>query len=241
MGTSSARRPHAEGIPQTRDYSRNRTYPGHRPPAGSSLPDTAAGHTPAKQVVRSARPSGQARLTRKLGTESPSKKKKRNPAKKNQTYARIKSSSKNMPGVFKRGNVFFVVERGQQYRPSKNLLISLAVIFCCALMVVLAHAQITGVETQILQANRQLRSISDENFALETQMRRHYTTDQIEYIAFMRLGMTHPDPAQIIEINVPRQNHVMFNTAEEILPQENYFWPGLRMFFSGILDRLIGG
>ena len=180
-------------------------------------------------------------VQRKKSAAASRKKRKQDAAKKNQTYSRIKSGSKSMPGVFKRGNIFFVVERGQQYRPSKNLLISLAVIFCCALMVVLANAQITGAETQIAQANRRLRTVSDENFALEAQMRRHYTTDQIEYIAFMRLGMRHPDPAQIIEINVPRQNHVMFNTAEDILPQESHFWSDLRIFFNGILDRLIGG
>jgi len=146
-----------------------------------------------------------------------------------------------MPGIYKRGNVFFVVTKGQSYRPSKNFVISVVVIFACALMVVLGNAQITGVETQTFQANRRLQGLMDENFALETQLTRHYTTDQIRYLAFMRLGMTDPDPSQIIEINVPRQNHVMFNTAEEILPQENSFWTDLGIFFSGVLDRLIGG
>ena len=161
----------------------------------------------------------------------------REPAKRKPKVSRPKS----MPGIYKRGNVFFVVTNGRGYRPSKNFVISMVVIFACALMVVLGNAQISGVETQTLQANRRLRNIRDENFALETQLARHYTTDQIRYLAFMRLGMTDPDPSQIIEINVPRQNHVMFNTAEEILPQESSFWADLGTFVSGVLDRFIGG
>ena len=163
--------------------------------------------------------------------------------KKHPTYSRVTKNSKAMPQILKRGNIFFIVENEQgQYRMPRNLIISLFVIFACALAIVLTHAQITGMERQIAQERIRLHLLDEYNRNLESQIGGNYTLEEIEYIAIMRLGMTPPDPSQIIEINVPRQSHVEFNRSEHTLSgRENYFWLDIRNFISGALDRIFGG
>ena len=162
--------------------------------------------------------------------------------KRHQMYSRILKGSRSMPSIFKRGNIFFVVENERgQYRLPRNLILSMVVVFICALSIVITHAQVNGVAQQVAGSNRQLINLQYENLALGTQIGVHYTSDQIQYIAFTQLGMNFPDASQIIEINVPRRSHVILNTSEDVLPRENYFWLDLRNFAASIFDRVFGG
>jgi len=162
--------------------------------------------------------------------------------KKSKMYDRVLKGSKNMPSVFRRGNIYFLVEsEASQYRIPRNIIITIAIIFICALASVLTHAQITGVNTQITQANRDIRALSNERLVHETRLMGRYSIEEIEFYAFMRLGMSHPDPSQIIEINVPAQDSVVLNREEALLPRQNYFWLDIRRFISGLFDRIFGG
>lgn len=147
-----------------------------------------------------------------------------------------------MPQITKKGNIFYVFDNARgQYKIPRQLIISIVVIFVCAIVSVATQVYISSVERQISSATTRLARIVDSNSALEAQIGVHYTDDRIAEIAITQLGMTFPDQSQIIEIYVPRQSHVEFNTAQHFLPQENYFWRDIGTFVNGILDRVFGG
>jgi len=157
-------------------------------------------------------------------------------------YDRVLKGSRNMPSIFRRGNIYFLVENeASQYRIPRAVIITVIVIFICAMFIVLTHAQITSIERQIAQYTHELRELSGENLRLDSQLGGRYSLEQIEYIATTRLGMIHPDPSQIIEIYVPPHSNITLNRAEHLLPRENYFWADIRTFASGLMNRIFGG
>ena len=122
-----------------------------------------------------------------------------------------------------------------------RIILTVLVIVICALIVVLTDSQLTTVRNEINRANLQVRQLSDEHTRLNSQLAGLYTLDQVAYLATTRLGMTPPDPSQIIEIHVPPQGFVMLNRSEEALPRENYFWADMRAFVSQLFNRALGG
>jgi cell division protein FtsL len=212
MQSSSARQPYEEGNPNPR----RRDFSRNRARPGiRSLPENE--HTPQKR--------------------SSQRKKKKDPK-----YDRVFKGSRNMPSIFRRGHIYFLVENeATQYRIPRAIVITVIIVFICAMASVLTHAQITGIERQISRATVTLRDLRYHNIALDSQAGTRYTLEQIEYLASTRLGMIHPDPSQIIEIYVPPQNHVRLNRAEHLLPRENYFWLDIRAFANGLFSRIFGG
>jgi len=97
------------------------------------------------------------------------------------------------------------------------------------------------IQRAITQSEIELREYQSLNIALESLLQEHYTFYEIERIAIDRLGMSFPDPAQIINIYVPRVGGVTLNTADYAMPQHNYFWNDVGNFLSGILNRIFGG
>ena len=166
----------------------------------------------------------------------------RSKKKKKPMYDQVIKGSKNMPSIMRRGNIYFLVENeASQYRMPKAIIATVALIFVCAMTIVLAHAQITGMERQVAQLERDRRAVGEHQLSLDSMLIAQYSLEQIEYLATTRLGMIHPDPSQIIEIYVPPQNRVQLNRSDEFIPQENYFWNDIRTFASGLLNRVFGG
>ena len=157
-------------------------------------------------------------------------------------YKKVYNGDKNMPSVLQRGNTIFIVETERhQYKLPRNLTLSIVLGMLCFLAIVLTNAQIAETEREISRSSTQLNLLHEQNRGIEARISSHYTLEEIEYYAIVRLGMTFPDPSQVIEIDVPRQSHVAFNRSENIMPRENYFWLDLRSFVSGVLDNLFGG
>jgi len=102
-------------------------------------------------------------------------------------------------------------------------------------------ARNADVNREIGRAERVLRNYQNANFALEQHFHERHTFYEIERIAVERLGMTHPDPAQVFHINVPRIGEVTLNTAEYALPRHNYFWQESREFLGGLINEIFGG
>lgn len=180
---------------------------------------------------------------RRQQTRQPDSRKRppKRPKKKGQ-FDRVLKGSRTMPGLFKKGNVYYLKQsEASQYRLPRNIIITVFLTIGCAIAIILTSAQITGIERQIASANTTQRALTYEGMTLNTQISGRYTNEEIEYIAFMRLGMSHPDPSQIIEINVPRANTIQLNDDEQFLPRQNYFWMDIRNFVNGILNRVFGG
>jgi len=102
-------------------------------------------------------------------------------------------------------------------------------------------ARNANIQTEINRASNELRTIHAENFAAESQLSERYTFFEIERIASERLGMSVPEPSQIITISVPRVGGVTLNTDDHVLPQHNYFWDDVKNFVSGIFNQIFGG
>ena len=154
-------------------------------------------------------------------------------------FDRIKQ---NLPTVTKKGNIFYIYENERgQYRIPRPIIISLVVIFVCAVVTVATQVHLSSIERQLSAANRQLARIEEASDAVASQIGVPYSNDVIGEIAITRLGMTFPDQSQIIEIYVPRISHVEFNTVSHFMPRENYFWRDIGTFINGMLDRVFGG
>lgn len=182
------------------------------------------------------RPKGPNIREKYSSKNSSRKKKKTNP------YDRVLKGSKAMPSIFRRGNIYFLVENeASQYRIPKTLIITVALVFTCALVITLAQAQLVGMERQIARSNSAITTLTNSNTVLASQLTGRYTLEEIEEIATTQLGMIHPDSSQIIEIYVPPQCNVVLNRVEHLLPRENYFWTDIRTFVSGLFNRFFGG
>lgn len=96
------------------------------------------------------------------------------------------------------------------------------------------------IRREITRSERQLRDYRNANFALEQNLQERYTRYEIERMA-TALGMTHPDPSQVISIYVPRVGGVTLNVAEYALPRHNYFWNDVREFLGGLVNQIFGG
>jgi len=154
-------------------------------------------------------------------------------------FARLRQ---DMPKITKKGNVYYVLDspRGQ-YKMPRPLIVSIVVIFLCAIISVASQVYLSSIERQVATATTRLLRLEEANDALESQIGVHYTDDRIEEIAITQLGMIFPDQSQIIEIYVPRISTVEFNTNQQFLPSENYFWRDIGTFINGMLDRVFGG
>jgi len=142
----------------------------------------------------------------------------------------------------KANNAQYIYENRQYWQRIPLYIISTSlVVFVCAITIVLFNGQITGADREVGRAITQLHALQEANRTLESQLGGSYTLEEIEFIAFWELGMTPPDPAQIIEINVPRRSHAVLNTQEAFLPQDNFLWQDVRLFVNGLFNRLFGG
>lgn len=121
------------------------------------------------------------------------------------------------------------------------MMVTFLLILVGGLGTALIQAHIANTNRDIRVAQRELRAYRDTTFALESQLEGMYTWGEIERIASERLGMAVADPAQIINIYVPRQSGVVLNTDFDAIPSENYFWQEITGFFRDIVDRIFGG
>ena len=151
---------------------------------------------------------------------------------------------RNMPKILTRGNIIFIlspVDANSDVKLPWRMVITILLVFLGGVGIAMTHAQITNMETRIIQSRRVLLAYQEANSALEAQVLDRHTTDEIERIARYRLGMELPDPSQIIDIYVPRRDTVVLNIDEYALPRENFFWRDIVGFMSGLITRMLGG
>jgi len=142
---------------------------------------------------------------------------------------------------FKASNAQYIYEDKKNWlRLPMQVIATSMVVFACAMIIVLFNGQITGTERELTVANSDLRALQETNRNLESQIGGNYTLEEIEFYAFTQLGMTLPDPAQVIEINIPRQSHAMLSTQEFLPPAENFLWQDVSTFVRGLFNRLFG-
>jgi len=148
----------------------------------------------------------------------------------------------NAPIVLVTKNTIFTVYRESiKNFPWVRLGITFIIILIGGIGSAAFQARNANIQRDINRATRQLRDYQDSNFALEQQLQERYTFYEIERIATERLGMSHPDASQIVNIYVPRVGGVTLNTADYALPQHNYFWNDVSNFFSGLFNSIFGG
>ena len=149
---------------------------------------------------------------------------------------------KNMPLIRVRKDARFIVYVNQ-FKDifSWQIIVSLLIVLIGGLGSLAIHAHVTYVENQINMSRRRLQQAQIDVFTLQSRLEERYTDAEIEWIAIDRLGMNFPEPAQIIEINVPRQGGATLNTVKRDVPVENYIANEIRYFITGVLNRIFGG
>jgi cell division protein FtsL len=142
----------------------------------------------------------------------------------------------------KRGDQVHKVDATPRRFPlSAPMVFTILLIFVGALSSAAAAAHIANTRREITLARQQRDAALDANRTLQSQMPVPFTLDEIEQIAYERLGMARPDPMQIIYINVPPVSHVVLNPDAGILPRDSSFWEEMRIFVTDILNRVFGG
>ena len=116
----------------------------------------------------------------------------------------------------------------------------LLIVFFGAVGSAFSYAQIHSLNQEIRSNRRAIDNQLIINHDLESQLSvaERYTREEIERLAYERLGMSEPDASQIFYFDVPSQSFVSMSiNAQSHEPSENYFWQGIRAFFSDIRDR----
>ena len=138
-----------------------------------------------------------------------------------------------------KGNIVYIHQTNSKgYRISLRMIFSVLLVLVAAIGVVLSSAQTSNTRAQIAAARRELAEKQYEIITLRAQLEDRYTLLEIEQIASARLGMTQPDPSQIINIYVPRQSYVVLNTDEHLIPVQNYFWQEITSFVTGLVNHI---
>ena len=148
-----------------------------------------------------------------------------------------KKNSESDVTIRKRGKIYFMYHK-RRWRMPWRLIIPLVLVFMCGIGIAVSFAQIHSVERQITQTRQRYMAQQATNAVLEAAMV-EYAYEVITQRA-RELGLSEPDPSQIIYFYAPHLTSHVVITYDRVLPQENYFWQGIRGFFSGIADRIFG-
>jgi len=140
--------------------------------------------------------------------------------------------------VRRKGNVYYLFHKNRRRVPWR-IIVALLFVFAGAIGTAYTYAQIHSVQQEIDVYRRQLTTQTVNNRNLESQVTRNYTREEIERHASERLGMSAPDPSQIIYFHVPHQSGVLLSEYfPDEISAENHFWQGLVAFFRGIRERI---
>jgi len=139
--------------------------------------------------------------------------------------------------IRKRGNVYYLFHK-EHRRISWRLVVALLFVFLGGVGSAVSYAQIFSLQRQIRISSNELTAQQETNRSLDADVAGRYTRDEIERRA-RELGLSEPDPSQIIYFYAPQQSHVTI-TYNAHLPQENYFWQGIVAFVNGVIERIFG-
>lgn len=95
--------------------------------------------------------------------------------------------------------------------------VTIALIFICALGVALSYAALYGKSLHIAQLNSDLKQKREQNAVLEAEIAKSYDLKEIERIATTKLNMAKPTASQIIPISVPKQSYRV--PVEDVEPE----------------------
>ncbi|MCL2602887.1 MAG: cell division protein FtsL [Defluviitaleaceae bacterium] len=153
-----------------------------------------------------------------------------------------KAPKKNNIIYLKKGDQVHKVDaRKPRFSVSPVLVFTVIVIFVGALGSAAAAAHMANTRQELAFERQRLNAQLDANRILAGQIIHPFSLEEIERIAYERLGMARPDPSQIIYINVPPVSHVTFNPEADILPRGTTFWEEMGAFFQGVFNRVFGG
>ena len=122
----------------------------------------------------------------------------------------------------------------RKYRISLRMIFTILLIFSGGIGTAFSYAILEDTRRDINAAHNKLQQKRSENSVAQTIITRHFSMDELEEIATLRLGMMRPDPAQIIFINVPRQSIVVQNIRQEPSREMNMWqsaWQIIRNWF----------
>ncbi len=95
-----------------------------------------------------------------------------------------------------------------------------------------AHVIVANQEVQIRQQKSDLAALKSQNAILEAELAEQIDLEYIKQEAMGRLGMTEPQPYQIVYIDVPKQSYTIQYAADEITEEDTSFIASIWNFFA---------
>ncbi|MCL2377862.1 MAG: hypothetical protein FWC77_01915 [Defluviitaleaceae bacterium] len=138
--------------------------------------------------------------------------------------------------VRKRGNVYFLYHK-ERKRVSWRLAITILLVFIVGVGSAVSFATIHNMNRQVAASTRALNAQLQHNLNLSAETTERYTHEEIARRA-RALGLSEPDPSQIIYFYAPVQSNVVFRYTP-VSDQENHFWRGVIDFLRGLVERVI--
>jgi len=138
--------------------------------------------------------------------------------------------------VRKRGNVYFLFHK-ERRRISIQLVFTIILAFVFGVGTAVSFATINNMDRQITTTQRALTTQQALNLSMRADTAERYTHDEIARRA-RALGLSEPDPSQIIYFYAPVYSQVYFRYNPTI-DHENHFWQGIIAFLRGATDRIL--
>lgn len=82
------------------------------------------------------------------------------------------------------------------------------------------HVVVANAQVQVRQQKSQLTDLKAQNAILESELAEQIDLDYIKQEAINRLGMSEPQPYQIVYIDVPKQSYTIQYAADETVEEE---------------------
>ena len=141
--------------------------------------------------------------------------------------------------IRKSGNVYYLIQKERRRIPWRWV-IAILLVFIGAIASAYSYAQIHSVNREIEVSRQELNRQRLDNRNLESQLVGNYSREEIERLAYERLGMREPDVSQIIYFFSPHQSDVIMAIDAPARTPENNFWQNIAAFFQGIWARATG-
>ena len=113
---------------------------------------------------------------------------------------------------------------------SFNIIVTLLLILLCGVGTTVSFAYVSDMQMKVSQAKKAVQTQKEANAVLRAEVTQRYSLDELARIAVERLDMNKPDAAQVIHINVPKENSVTLYDGP-MSAEPEHFWQKIIPFF----------
>ncbi len=107
-----------------------------------------------------------------------------------------------------------VQAKPQKHKIRWSAVFAALTIFVMSMVLVTRYARVAELEREVIIAKSRLEKIESSNISRRVRLKQETDMENVEKIATEKLGMVKPGKNQIIHINIPVEDNVMYNAEE---------------------------